>query len=187
MSAFKDKFSYFFRLGNKVTEWAEIENLTSDKTDSLRDKSLIWGAVYILIQAQNASVKQLFVLEFDPALTSELLGWITLALTLYYSVQWSKNIWGDVASFQIQSLGDPISDLNDSLQEVITEFNGLGRHFDQDEEKHGDTLEKAISSYKKSVKSLKRKSSIRNALFWLFDILPVLGVLLGCFWYMLAE
>tara|TARA_B100000700_G_scaffold301844_1_gene371489 strand:+ start:546 stop:914 length:369 start_codon:yes stop_codon:yes gene_type:complete len=116
MSGFKDKSSYFFRLGNKVTEWAIIENLTSEKTDSLRDKALIWGAVLLLIKATGAEANKLFILEFDPPLTTSSLILVTLVLTLYYSIQWAKNIWGDVASFQIAQLSDPIEKLESSLR-----------------------------------------------------------------------
>lgn len=175
MGSLKAGFANILRLRKKVTEWGVVKNLTSDKTDALRDKSLFWGGILLLIELSDAKAKQLFFLEFEPRLSTEVLSTVVLILSVYYFFHWLKSIQGDVISFEIEQLSDPIVELGTKLDETKNRWSGLAKHFDVMEDTSHETqqLRGVFDDIENKHKQLRRMSSYRNLLFWLTDLIPV--------------
>lgn len=180
LKSFKHWVKQTLTLKKSKGAWLHTETLTSDRTDSLRDKSLIWGSLLLLIKATGAEVEQFFILKFDPALGTVGLVLVVSSLFIYYFAYWVKSFQSDLAVFKLQSCSREMDVLAETLKKLDRDLKQPNPQFNLKNfpEENLRQLKIDFQLYQKAIDKFDRQASIRNVLFWLFDIMPVPVILI---------
>jgi hypothetical protein len=158
-------------LGRKRTEWLRYEKMSGDKTDQLAAKSLLWGAVLLLTLRVDATVEQLIILKFKPALSTDNLALILYVATCYYALHWALSLFHDIVSYESKEIGCFVTSLSEELKKTQKKFDGLKdiQNFNEDSKQLRDCLDK-IDQVEAN---FRRKSSLKNFIYILVDVFPV--------------